>query len=64
MAEPLTLVFWIMRCLGERMIATSDVENNISMMPMFPSSLLKILEKGSVWNMRNPFEVPAGKAAS
>jgi hypothetical protein len=30
-------------------MATSEVEKSISMMVTFPSSLLKILEKGSVW---------------
>lgn len=42
-------MFWIIKCRGERIKATREVENSISMMAMFPSSLLKILEKGSVW---------------
>jgi hypothetical protein len=53
-----TLVFWITRCLGESIRATKDVENSISIMAMFPSSLLKILENGSVWNIRKPLDVP------
>ena len=40
------------------MRATRDVEKSISIMAMFPSSLLKILENGSVWNILNPFDVP------
>jgi hypothetical protein len=40
------------------MRATSDVEKSISMMAMLPSSLLKMREKGSVWYMRKPLEVP------
>lgn len=44
-----TLVFWITRWRGERMRATSEVEKSISMMAMFPSSLLNMREKGSVW---------------
>lgn len=39
-------------------MATSEVEKSISIIAMFPSSLLKILEKGSVWYMRKPREVP------
>jgi hypothetical protein len=38
-----------MRCLGERIKATKEVEKSISMMETLPSSLLKILENGSVW---------------
>jgi len=43
------LVFWIMRCLGERTRATRDVEKSISAMETLPSSLLNIMEKGSAW---------------
>ena len=53
-----TFVFCIMRCRGDNMRATREVEKSISMMAMFPSSLLKILENGSVWYMRKPLEVP------
>jgi hypothetical protein len=56
-----TLVFCIMRCRGERMRATSDVEKSISMIAILPSSLLKILEKGSVWYILNPLEVPVSR---
>lgn len=41
------------------MSATNDVENNISISATFPSSLLNIFEKGSVWYIRKPLEVPA-----
>jgi hypothetical protein len=44
-----TFVFCIIRWRGERISATREVEKSISIMAMFPSSLLKILEKGSVW---------------
>jgi hypothetical protein len=44
-----TFVFWMIRCLGDRMRATREVEKSISIMETLPSSLLKILEKGSVW---------------
>jgi hypothetical protein len=47
--EKTTFVFWITRCLGDRMRATKDVENNISIRATFPSSLLNIFAKGSVW---------------
>jgi hypothetical protein len=40
------------------MRATSDVEKSISMIVTFPSSLLNIFPKGSVWYIRKPFEVP------
>lgn len=40
------------------MIATSDVENSISNIAMFPSLVSYILENGSVAYMRKPFEVP------
>lgn len=40
------------------MRATSEVENSISIIATFPSSLEKILEKGSVWYMRKPLDVP------
>jgi len=42
------LVFCIIRCLGERIRATKEVEKSISMIETLPSSLLNILEKGSV----------------
>jgi hypothetical protein len=45
----LALVFCITRWRGERTMATSEVEKSISIIVIFPSSLLKILEKGSVW---------------
>lgn len=41
-------MFWMMRCRGERTRATREVEKSISMMETLPSSLLKILENGSV----------------
>ena len=41
-------MFWIIKWRGERIKATSDVEKSISMIAMLPSSLLNILEKGSV----------------
>lgn len=44
-----TLVFCMIRWRGDNMRATSEVEKSISMMETLPSSLLKILEKGSVW---------------
>lgn len=47
-----------MRCRGDSIRATKEVEKSISIMAMFPSSLLNILENGSVWNILNPFEVP------
>jgi hypothetical protein len=53
-----TLVFCMTRCLGESINATSDVENSISMRATLPSSSEKILEKGSVWYMRKPLDVP------
>lgn len=53
-----TFVFCIIRCRGERTRATKEVEKSISIFAMLPSSLLNILEKGSVWYIRNPFEVP------
>ena len=56
--EFLTLVFCMMRCRGESISATSEVEKSISIMAMLPSSLLNIREKGSVWYIRNPLEVP------
>jgi hypothetical protein len=37
-----------MRWRGERMRATSEVEKSISIMAIFPSSLLNIRENGSV----------------
>lgn len=40
------------------MSATRDVEKSISIMATFPSSLLNILENGSVWYIRKPLEVP------
>ena len=40
------------------MRATREVEKSISIIETLPSSLLKILLKGSVWYMRNPLEVP------
>jgi len=43
------------------MSATNDVENNISMIATFPSSLLKIFAKGSVWYIRKPLDVPANE---
>lgn len=43
-----TFVFWMIRCRGESTRATREVEKSISMMETLPSSLLKILEKGSV----------------
>lgn len=51
-------MFCIIRCLGDSIKATRDVEKSISTMAMFPSSLLNILENGSVWKIRKPFEVP------
>lgn len=42
-------MFWMIRCRGDRTRATREVEKSISMMETLPSSLLKILEKGSVW---------------
>ncbi len=44
-----TFVFWMIRCLGDRTRATSEVEKSISTIETLPSSLLKILEKGSAW---------------
>ena len=41
-------MFCIIRCLGDNIRATREVEKSISMMAILPSSLLKILEKGSV----------------
>lgn len=46
------------KCRGDKISATKDVENNISMIATFPSSLLNIFENGSVWYIRNPLEVP------
>lgn len=42
-------VFCIIRWRGERTRATREVEKSISIIAMLPSSLLKILENGSVW---------------
>jgi hypothetical protein len=39
------------------MSATNEVENSISMIATFPSSLLKIFANGSVWYIRKPLEV-------
>lgn len=44
------------------MSATSEVENSISIMAIFPSSLLNIRENGSVWYIRNPLDVPEAGA--
>lgn len=52
-------MFCIIKCLGESISATRDVEKSISMIETLPSSLLKILENGSVWNILKPFDVPA-----
>lgn len=52
------LVFCITRCRGESMRATREVENSISIIATFPSSLLKIFANGSVWYIWNPREVP------
>jgi len=49
------------KCLGDRISATKDVENNISIIATFPSSLLNIFENGSVWYIRNPLEVPSSR---
>lgn len=54
----LTLVFLICNRLGDKTKATRDVEKSISRMTMFPSVLSKHFEKGSVWYMRKPREVP------
>lgn len=40
------------------MRATREVENSISIIATFPSSLLKIFANGSVWYIWNPREVP------
>lgn len=58
MTRGYTFVFCIMRCLGDRIRATNDVEKSISMIDTLPSSLLKILENGSVWKILNPLDVP------
>ncbi len=44
-----TFVFCMTRWRGDRIKATRDVENNISIIAMLPSSLLKMRENGSVW---------------
>lgn len=51
-------MFCMMRWRGDRIRATKEVEKSISMMDTLPSSLLNILEKGSVWYIRKPLEVP------
>ncbi len=56
-----TLVFCITKCRGERTRATSEVEKSISIIETWPSSLLKTLEKGSVWKMRKPFVVATAR---
>ena len=40
------------------MRATREVENSISIIATFPSSLLKIFANGSVWYIWKPREVP------
>lgn len=52
------------KCRGERIRATSEVENSISIIATFPSSLLNIFENGSVWYIRNPLEVPINSVVS
>jgi hypothetical protein len=52
------------KCRGESMRATKDVENNISIRATFPSSLLNIFAKGSVWYILNPREVPGRRIVS
>jgi hypothetical protein len=46
------------------MRATKDVENNISISATFPSSLLNIFAKGSVWYILKPREVPGRQIVS
>jgi hypothetical protein len=40
------------------MSATNEVENSISIIATFPSSLLKIFANGSVWYIWKPRDVP------